>query len=127
VFFLLKVVNPFSLLSACSLAKLFYMEEETNHVPPNQGKNYRTDAHLSQADVAFLLGIKNVGRISEWENGLSNPSLEHSITLGLIYHHPPDQIYYDLRKKLLKKLEVRQKLLRELKERERKKRKDQGG
>ncbi len=82
---------------------------------PNQTRNFRHAAGLYQSDVAFLLDIKNVGRISEWENGLSNPSLEHLLSLGLIYNRLPDELYYELRKQLAKKLEVRKKLLRELK------------
>lgn len=92
-------------------------QDENNIVLPNYHRNFRNDERLTQSDVAFLLDIKNAGRISEWENGLSNPSLEHSITLGLIYHRQIEAIYYPLRKKLMKKLEVRMKLLREQKKR----------
>ena len=83
---------------------------------PNQARNFRMEANLHQRDVAFLLDIKNVGRISEWENGTSNPSLEHLITLSLIYQKLPDQIYYELRKHLARKLEVRLKLLKDIKD-----------
>jgi transcriptional regulator with XRE-family HTH domain len=100
-------------------------DEKKKHNPPNQSRNFRMEVGLSQTDIAFLLDIKNFGRISEWENGLSNPSIEHLLTLGLIYHRLPDQIYYELRKQLAKKLEVRQKLLLELKEKKRKA--DEGG
>lgn len=92
--------------------------DENNIILPNYQRNFRNDESLTQSDVAFLLDIKNAGRISEWENGSSNPSLEHSITLGLIYHRQIEAIYYPLRKKLLKKLEVRMKLLQEKKQRQ---------
>lgn len=110
------MVFLFSLQGALSLATLFYMEEvEKNIAPPNQVRNYRTDKNLSQSDIAFLLDIKNGGRISEWENGLSNPGIEHLFTLSLIFHRLPDQIFYELKKRLSDKLEVRYKLLIELK------------
>lgn len=93
--------------------------DDKNITPPNHGRNYRTDENLSQNDVAFLLDIKNAGRISEWENGMSNPGMEHLISLSLIYHRLESQIYYDLRKKLSEKLEARKKLLLEMKEKKR--------
>jgi len=96
-------------------------KEDNNSIPPNQVRNYRMVANLSQSDIAFLLDIKNSGRISEWENGLSKPNIEHLFTLGLIYHRLSEQIYYDLRKRLSKKLEVRYKLLWKMKEKKRKK------
>lgn len=93
------------------------MQRNTEHQPPNQGKNFRIDAGYTLTDIAFLLDIKNFGRVSEWENGLSNPGLEHLLTLGLIYQRLPDEIYYELRKKLSEKLEVRKRLLKEMKTR----------
>lgn len=94
------------------------MNQERKYKLPNQCRNYRIEAGLNQSDVAFLLDIKNVGRISEWENGLSNPSIEHLLTLSLIYQRLPDQIYHELRKELIKKLDVRKKLLREIKDKD---------
>ncbi len=87
--------------------------------PPNHSRNFRIEERLTQSDVAFLLDIKNAGRISEWENGLANPGLEHSLTLGLIYQRLTEDIYSELRKKLSAKLEVRKKLLLERKEKQR--------
>jgi transcriptional regulator with XRE-family HTH domain len=101
------------------------MEQETEHKPPNQARNFRNEAAYTLTDVAFLLDIRNYGRISEWENGLSNPSIEHLIGLSLIYQRLESEIYYDLRKRISKKITVRKKLLRELKERERES--DDGG
>jgi len=99
------------------------MKQKKKHIPPNQAKNFRIEAELNLTDVAFLLEIKNFGRISEWENGLSNPSIEHLIGLSVIYQRLEGQIYYELRKKIAKRIEVRKKLLQEMKERER----DKGG
>jgi len=91
-------------------------QRDNKRQPPNQSRNFRNDEKLTQSDVAFLLNIKNAGRISEWENDLSNPSLEHLLTLGLIYHRQIEDIYYELRRELFKKLEVRRKLLLDQKE-----------
>lgn len=93
------------------------MEHHKKHTPPNHLKNFRTDSGYTLTDIAFLLDIKNFGRVSEWENGTSNPGIEHLITLSLIYQRLPDQIYYGLRKQLSDKLNVRKKLLQEMKER----------
>lgn len=101
------------------------MYQKKKHKPPNQCRNFRIEAGLNQSDVAFLLDIKNVGRISEWENGLSNPSIEHLISLSLIYQRLPDQIYHELRKELIRKLDVRKKLLQEIKDKQKNKRLDE--
>lgn len=103
------------------------MYQKKKHKPPNQCRNFRIEAGLNQSDVAFLLDIKNVGRISEWENGLSNPSIEHLISLSLIYQRLPDQIYYELRKELIRKLVVRKKLLQEIKDKQKHMRLDEAG
>jgi transcriptional regulator with XRE-family HTH domain len=92
------------------------MDEKKKHNPPNQSRNFRIAAGLNQTDVAFLLDIKNFGRISEWENGISNPSIENLIKLSIVYQTLPDQLYYELRKKLVKEIEARRKLLLERKE-----------
>lgn len=97
-------------------------QEEKNIIPPNYLRHFRQEAKLSQSDVAFLLDIKNGGRISEWENGLSYPSIEHLFTLSLIYQKLPDRIFYELRKRQAEKLTVRYRLLREFQEQKRLKR-----
>jgi len=99
------------------------MQNNKEHVPPNQGKNFRIESGYSITDIAFLLDIRNFGRVSEWENGLSYPGIKHLITLSLIYQRLPDEIYSELRRRLSDKLDVRLKLLRDMKERER----DKGG
>lgn len=103
------------------------MKQKKKHKPPNQCRHFRIEAGLNQSDVAFLLDIKNVGRISEWENGLSNPSIEHLITLSLIYQRLPDQLFSELRKELIQKLLVRKKLLKNIKDKNLNSRLDKGG
>ncbi|MEI6316385.1 MAG: helix-turn-helix transcriptional regulator [bacterium] len=96
------------------------MRENKKHNPPNYLRLYRLDQELKLSDVAILLDIKSIGRISEWENGTSNPSIEHLISLGLIYHRLPDELYFQLRKSLSKKLVARYKLLKKKQEQKRK-------
>ena len=87
------------------------MNRDKKYQPPNRGKHFRNEAGYSLKQVAFLLDIKNFGRISEWENGISNPSLENAIGLAIIYQRFESQIYYELRKKIAQKIEHRRKLL----------------
>lgn len=87
------------------------MKERIKEITPNQARNFRIEANLTQSDVAFLLEIKNIGRISEWEYGTSKPGLEHVIGLSLIYQRLESQIYYELRNKISKKIQARWVLL----------------
>ena len=82
-------------------------------------------AALSQKEVAFLLNIKNIGRISEWEQGISNPSMENLFKLSIIYQTLPDMLYGILRKKLVQSIHIRIQLLTEKRVQER--RLDKGG
>lgn len=91
----------------------------------NRIKDFRLDENLTQGDLAFLLEIKNVGRVSEWETNKSYPGFEHLLALEIILHRLNGQTYDLVRKKLIKKIEVRRKLLHEKKKRER--RLDKGG
>ncbi|PQJ11957.1 hypothetical protein CJD36_009195 [Flavipsychrobacter stenotrophus] len=100
------------------------MDDGTKHTPPNQSRNIRLAAGFNQEDVAFLLNIKNIGRISQWENGIANPSIENLLKLSIVYGVLPDQLYYELRKKLVRDISERKKLLQEIKE---KRQRDRGG
>ena len=100
------------------------MGKKKNYIH-NQLKDFRLDENLTQSDLAFLLEIKNVGRISEWENNKSYPGFEHSMSLEIILHRYNSQTFDPLRKKLAMKIEARKKLLRAKKKRER--RLDKGG
>ncbi len=82
-----------------------------NTIIPNNLRRYRLEAGLKQRDVALLLGIKSVGRISEWESGQARPGVEHLLSLGFLYNRLPDELYYQLRTELWKKVEQRKALL----------------
>lgn len=86
---------------------------------PNNLRQYRRRMGYEQKEVAFLLGLKGAGRISEWENGISKPGIDNLFQLSLIYRTLPDELYYDLRQGFLKDTAERERLLREMK--------DQGG
>ncbi len=64
-----------------------------------------------QLDVAFLLGIKSHASISEWEQGITKPSLENLLQLSIIYRTLPDDLYPDLRRKFLKDIRERLRIL----------------
>jgi transcriptional regulator with XRE-family HTH domain len=90
----------------------------------NQLKDFRLDEHLTLTDLAFLLDIKNVGRISEWENNKAYPGFVNSLALEIILHRYNSQTFNLLRKELAEKIEIRKGLLLEKKKRE--KRLDKG-
>ena len=64
-----------------------------------------------QIEVAFLLGLKSHARVSEWEAGISKPSLDNLLQLSMIYRTMPDELYYDLRQEFLKDIRKREKIL----------------
>ena len=80
---------------------------------PNNLRKYRHINGYEQKEVAFLLGLRSAGRISEWENGISKPSMDNLMQLSIIYRTLPDELYYDLRQEFLKDFAKRQKLLLE--------------
>ncbi len=64
-----------------------------------------------QSEVAFLLGLKGRGRISEWEQGISKPSLDNLIQLSIIYRTLPDELYSEVRQEFVKDMAKRQQIL----------------
>ena len=88
------------------------MEQVPKYIP-NELRRFRKRMGYQQKDVAFLLGLKSAGRISEWEQGTSNPSIENLIKLAVIYRTLCDQLYQDVRKKFVPELVKREKALKE--------------
>lgn len=78
---------------------------------PNRLRKYRLHFGYEQTEVAFLLGIKSHARISEWEQGITKPSLDNLLQLSIIYRTLPDELYYDLRQEFVKDLAEREKFL----------------
>lgn len=64
-----------------------------------------------QKEVAFLLGLNGAGRISEWENGISKPSMDNLMQLSIIYRTLPDELYSDLRLEFVKDMKKRMQAL----------------
>jgi len=86
---------------------------------PNLLRKYRLLMGYEQTEVAFLLGLKSHARISEWEQGISKPSLDNLLQLSIIYRTLSEELYYDLRQEFVRELTEREKILMAVK--------DQGG
>ena len=82
-----------------------------NRLIPNRLRIYRLKMGYEQIEVAFLLGLKSHARVSEWEAGISKPSLDNLLQLSMIYRTMPDELYYDLRQEFLKDIRKREKIL----------------
>jgi transcriptional regulator with XRE-family HTH domain len=80
---------------------------------PNCLRKYRLLLGYDQAEVAFLLGLKGRGRISEWEQGTSKPGLDNLLQLCIIYRTQPEELYYDLRQEFIKDIHGRLELLQQ--------------
>jgi len=57
----------------------------------------------SQREAAKLIGV-SPSRLSQWERGLKMPSVKNLLKLSILYHTLPDELYYDLRKSLVKEV-----------------------
>lgn len=60
----------------------------------------------SQREAAELIGV-SPSRLSQWEKGIKMPSVKNLYKLSLIYHTLSDELYYELRKSLLKEIEAK--------------------
>src|SRR5687767_12074943 len=78
---------------------------------PNTLRTFRKLMKYDQKDVAFLLGLKGAGRISEWEKGKSNPSIDNLIKLSIVYRTLCDQLYIHARTKYIPEIREREKQL----------------
>jgi len=63
---------------------------------PNNLKEYRLKAGLTQQQVAKLLGVNSEERICHWEKGRNVPSLINLLKLCTIYRATPLQLYKEL-------------------------------
>lgn len=79
---------------------------------PNRLRKYRLLMGYDQREVAFLLGLKGRGRITEWEQGTSKPSLDNLIQLSIIYRTLTDELYFDVRQEFVKDMAKREQILR---------------
>ena|ERR1051326_350995 len=60
---------------------------------PNYLRTCRKRAHLSEKEVAFLLGSKSGARISRYEHGRQAPNLNTLLAFELLFHTPVRDLY----------------------------------
>ena len=82
---------PFSLINRA--AKLFSMYDKPF---TNQLRDHRIKQGLLQRDVASLLGLDCVNRLSRWENGRAMPSVVNLFKLAALYKTEPQALYPEL-------------------------------
>lgn len=71
----------------------------------------------TQADVAFLLGLKDTSEISRWEKGLTIPLADTVIRLSYVYHTFAEELFREYYKEVRLEIEPREKELNELRQR----------
>jgi transcriptional regulator with XRE-family HTH domain len=64
----------------------------TNAIPNNL-KECRKKAGLTQYDVMIKLGLKSMDRISKWERGRKYPSVPNLLKLSSLYQVDPKELY----------------------------------
>lgn len=62
-------------------------------IVPNNLKEYRLKAGLTQKQVAKLLSMQCEDRLSHWENGQAMPSVKNLFRLCEVYKASPNEIY----------------------------------
>ncbi len=61
--------------------------------PYHHIKRLRRLSHLSQADIAFLLGLKGLSVLSRYEAGKRLPHARHLLMLHLVFGTPIEALY----------------------------------
>lgn len=59
----------------------------------NYMRAYRKKTHVTQFDVAFLLGLDENSLLSRWESGERPPSLEAILVYHLLFDTPPQNFF----------------------------------
>lgn len=65
-------------------------------IVPNNLKEYRLKAGLTQKQVAYILGFATEDRICLWEKGRNIPNLINLLKLSSLYRATPMQLYSEL-------------------------------
>lgn len=60
---------------------------------PNRLKKYRCMYGYTQKQVAEILGMNQSNLISEWEKGITSPSLNNLLKLANLYHTLIEELY----------------------------------
>jgi len=79
------------------------MVHNQNHLNNNLRKQRRLMGYKLR-EVARILEIHNTSRISQWEHGISTPSLKNLIKLSIIYRTLIDQFYHEYRQSIKKEI-----------------------
>ena len=64
-----------------------------NDVIPNNLKEYRVKAGLTQKEVAKLLSLQCEDRLSHWERGQAMPSVKNAMLICNLYHVSLEALY----------------------------------
>jgi transcriptional regulator with XRE-family HTH domain len=75
----------------------------------NQLVLYRKRMRLSQKQVASILGLKNVSVLSNYERGISRPSLQRALGLEIVYRVPVAFLFPDLYEQTRERIREREK------------------
>jgi transcriptional regulator with XRE-family HTH domain len=59
-------------------------------------RKYRKSAHLSQRELAYLVGLRSQGSLSEIESGLKHPGLDAELACEIVFGSPFRELYPDL-------------------------------
>ncbi len=80
------------------------MRKSKNEFIPNALRKCRKTRGLKQKEVASLLGVKNTGMISRWEQGVCLPNTLNIFKLANLYRTMADALYIDLNRKIKENL-----------------------
>jgi transcriptional regulator with XRE-family HTH domain len=83
---------------------------EGNHLT-NKLAHFRKRMKFSQKQVAAILGLTNVGTLSNYERGSACPSLERAFSLAIVYRVPVEFLFPDLHDWLKAELRQRENLV----------------
>jgi transcriptional regulator with XRE-family HTH domain len=79
---------------------------------PNNLRKYRKAIGLKQEEVARILGLKNSGMISRWENGVCLPSLINAFKLSGLYSVLVDALFFPVIRMIKRKIMEREEYLK---------------
>ncbi len=84
------------------------MKEDANNFRriPNCLWKYRKVSGYTQRQVALILGVRNTGMISRWENGSRLPSPVNILRLAALYGTLADALYADMMRRLREEIKT---------------------
>lgn len=73
----------------------------------NYLKRCRKEKGLTQAEVAYILGLQSGSIVSRWEKGVSLPETLNALKMAAIYDTTVDYLYEDTRLDMLDEMSRR--------------------